>query len=131
MRIFPIALLQKPENQYQEPFTYEFSPWSEVKDRLIKYEGQKKGDETGNVLKMAWLNASGKKRTSASKVIRGRIASKIKTALTLIIARGANVEMIDNSNKSSLKPSPKLVLNSDEAVRMGRDWILKGIEASS
>lgn len=129
LRIFPIALLQKPDTQYHEPFTYEFSPWSEVRDRLIK--GEQKEDETGTVVKVACLNASGKKQTSASKVIRGRIMSKIKTALTLIITRGANSEMIGSSSKSLRNAPAKLVLNPNEAVSMGRDWILKGKKLQS
>ncbi|KAF8888835.1 hypothetical protein BD779DRAFT_1785659 [Infundibulicybe gibba] len=118
VRAFPIALLEKPETPWPHPFAQRVDTWDA---RLARTEP---GDEIAPMLLsnakpgrigMSLLTATSKKRTSKKKCVRLKISRKIKTAITLIVVRGAQV-----SEKGLL------MLDADEAREKGDMWILPG-----
>jgi hypothetical protein len=72
----------------------------------------------GDRVSMSFLTVNTKKRTGAKKHIRATIIKKIKTAVNLIVVRGADV--------TELKGRPKLVFNQHADKDDQRQWILQG-----
>lgn len=71
-----------------------------------------------NAIPMSFINASSKKRTSNRKVIRGKISSRLKVAINLIVSRGADVTTVNGK--------PKLVMDEVEAEKMSDKWVSPG-----
>lgn len=129
VRARPVSVLERPKIQWQTPFDVEFKTWHE---RVIEHSNMEGKDP-----KEAWeawkssakIPGSKSKQISMSTVyvvskkvhkkavIRNKIVSRLKTALSLVVIRGANV--IDKE-----KGGPKLVLN--ELGRLGDQWVLPG-----
>ncbi|KAF9460424.1 hypothetical protein BDZ94DRAFT_1266212 [Collybia nuda] len=131
VKAFPMALLGEPVFTWPEPHYRIIDTWEDRIDRARHAQdlaGYKAKDlpeisqmilnnERPNSVPMSLLVATSKKRTSSKKVIRSKISRRLKTALTLIVARGADVDEV-NGKKT-------IVFNQDEAKRAD-DWILRG-----
>lgn len=85
---------------------------------------------------MSYLTATSKERMGPKRYMRRRITTRIKTALNLIVARGAYVDQSEIQNgtgqlkedKSEIKqkPLPPLKFDNEEASLMGKKWIMQG-----
>ncbi|CAL1709712.1 unnamed protein product [Somion occarium] len=96
LRMVPQALLQRPQNIWPDPpFHYDT-----------------KGTE--RQAKMSFVKVVSIKGIHKSAVIRNRISYRLKTALSMIVIRGADVKL----NK---KGQEEIVFNENEA---GRHWIM-------
>lgn len=84
---------------------------------------------------MSYLTATSKERMGSKKYMRERITTRIKTALNLIITRGAYVDQSETQNETSQvkmdgseikhDPLPRLKFDSEEASLMGEKWIMQ------
>ena len=83
---------------------------------------------------MSYLTATSKERMGQKKYMRERITTRIKTALNLIVTRGAYVDQSEiqngqlKENESEIKhnPLPHLKFDNEEASFMGERWIMQG-----
>ena len=84
---------------------------------------------------MSYLTATSKERMGSKRYMRQRITTRIKTALSLIVTRGAYVDRTETQNGTSQrreddgsehKPLPPLKFNNEEASLMGGKWIMQG-----
>ena len=78
---------------------------------------------------MSYLTATSKDRMGAKRHMRRRITTRIKTALNLIVTRGAYVdqnEIQDETGQLEGKPLSHLKFDSEEASLMGEKWIMQG-----
>jgi len=80
---------------------------------------------------MSYLTATSKERMGSKRYMRRRITTRIKTALNLIVTRGAYVdqnEIQHGTAGSEIKhnPSPPLKFDNEEASLMGEKWIMQG-----
>ena len=87
---------------------------------------------------MSYLTATSKERMGAKRYMRQRITTRIKTALNLIVARGAYVDQSEIQNAADQlkkedeletkhnKPLPCLKFDNEEASLMGEKWIMQG-----
>ena len=81
---------------------------------------------------MSYLTATSKERMGSKRYMRRRITTRIKTALNLIVTRGAYV---DQNEAGQLKEDalevkhnslPHLKFDNEEASVMGEKWIMQG-----
>ncbi|RDB17071.1 hypothetical protein Hypma_001714 [Hypsizygus marmoreus] len=127
----PFAVLAPSDHFWGHPFMQPIDSWTERINRFNAENAKKAPDERltqmepmilnnprNHRIPMSFINATSKKRTSSKKHIRLRIANKLKTALTLIVIRGANTVESDGKRK--------LVLDEEEAKTMADKWILRG-----
>ena len=85
---------------------------------------------------MSYLTATSKERMGHKTHMRRRITTRIKTALNLIVTRGAYVDQNGIQNAScqlkegeseiKLSPLPCLKFDNEEASCMGQKWIMQG-----
>ncbi|KAF8797564.1 hypothetical protein BYT27DRAFT_7152515 [Phlegmacium glaucopus] len=78
---------------------------------------------------MSYLTATSKERMGSKRYMRRRITTRIKTALNLIVARGAYVDQNEvQKGTGQLKEDmlPRLKFDNEEASLMGRKWIMQG-----
>ncbi len=99
LRAIPQAILSLPELRYPDP-PFKYAP-----------EDQKPGRVNVSLSKII-----GKKAVHKSACVRLKIGSRIKTALSLIITRGADAE-VDKKGRLSL------VFRDDD---IGDRWVLSG-----
>ncbi|KAG6885128.1 hypothetical protein C0993_005706 [Termitomyces sp. T159_Od127] len=131
IRAVPFATLSKPEQVWTAPSNTPFDTWTERVQRLLNTNADlEKGEERlevapillnnakENAIPMSFINATSKKRTSNKKIIRGKIVSRLKVAINLIVSRGADVTTVNGK--------PKLVMNEEEAVKMSDKWVSPG-----
>ncbi|KAG6832196.1 hypothetical protein H0H87_002306 [Tephrocybe sp. NHM501043] len=128
LRAFPFAVLGKPDQVWTSPLNLPIETWAQRVQRLSKVteEGKEPLDiapihlNNGkpNAIPMSIMNATSKKRTSNKRHIRGKIGSKLKIAINLIVTRGADVVEINGK--------PRLVMNDNEAIEMSDKWISPG-----
>jgi len=119
-----MALLDKPQFGWQEPFKRHIDKWEDRVVRGEAAEGQPivtpmiLNNRRYNRVAMSILTTTTKKQTSKKKHIRVKIVRKIKTALSLVVIRGADAKEV--------KGRLALVLDEEEAKKMGDKWILAG-----
>jgi hypothetical protein len=85
---------------------------------------------------MSYLTATSKERMGQKRHMRRRVTTRIKTALNLIVTRGAYVDQNETQNgagqpkedESEIEhiPSPRLKFDNEEASLMGEKWIVQG-----
>jgi hypothetical protein len=82
---------------------------------------------------MSYLTATSKERMGPKTHMRRRVTTRVKTALNLIVTRGAYVDQNEIQNgagqpKEEFKhiPSPRLKFDNEEASLMGEKWIMQG-----
>ena len=78
---------------------------------------------------MSYLTATSKDRMGPKTHMRRRITTRIKTALNLIVTRGAYVDQSEIQNGAGSQnngPLPHLKFDNEEASRMGEKWIMQG-----
>ena len=85
---------------------------------------------------MSYLTATSKERMGSKRYMRRRITTRIKTALNLIVTRGAYVnqseiqngadQLNEDRSKSNHKPLLPLKFDNEEASLMGEKWIMQG-----
>lgn len=85
---------------------------------------------------MSYLTATSKERMGQKTHMRHRITTRIKTALNLIVTRGAYVdqsEIQDGSgqlkeDESEINPNPlpRIKFDNEEASLVGEKWIMQG-----
>ena len=85
---------------------------------------------------MSYITATSKERMGQKTHMRRRVTTRIKTALNLIVARGAYVDQSEIQNgagqvkgdESEIKqnPLPGLKFDNEEASLMGEKWIMQG-----
>jgi hypothetical protein len=126
-----MAVLGKPASMWPEPLARSIDTWE---DRIGRAEEARKAaspddkdlpkilpmilnDERPGRVSMSLFFATSIKRTSGKKSIRVAIARKLKTALNLVVVRGANVARV--------KGKPIIVFNEQEALK-GDHLILRG-----
>lgn len=130
IKLVPMALLQKPQTQCSgnDPFARDFVPWAEkvlhAKDAGMQTEstdlaGAKKKKKLARRIPMSYLTATSRERMGNKTHMRRRITTRIKTALNLIVARGAYMD------QSNIQP-PRLKFDNEEASVMGEKWIMQG-----
>ena len=103
-------------------------PHGEIKDLKLKKLARR--------IPMSYLTATSKERMGHKTHMRRRIATRVKTALNLIVTRGAYVDQSENVQKkgaSQLKEdeithdtSLHLSFDNEEAKHMGKNWIMQG-----
>ncbi|KAH0587097.1 hypothetical protein H2248_005914 [Termitomyces sp. 'cryptogamus'] len=131
IKAVPFATLTKPEQVWTTPSSPPIDTWTERVKRLISTNANLgEGEEPlevapillhstkENAIPMSFINATSKKRTSNKKVIRVKIASRLKIAINLIVTRGADVAEVNGKLK--------LVMNEEEAVKMSDKWLSPG-----
>ena len=85
---------------------------------------------------MSYLTATSKERMGQKTHMRHRVTTRIKTALNLIVTRGAYMDRNEIQNgagqpkedESEIKriQSPRLSFDKEEASLMGQKWIMQG-----
>lgn len=92
---------------------------------------------------MSYLTATSKERMGAKTHMRRRITTRIKTALNLIVTRGAYADPSEIQNKASQPKEdeseikqdplvlPTLKFDNEEASLMGEKWIMQGMVCRS
>ena len=75
---------------------------------------------------MSFVSTAGKKQ-SKSRVVRVQLASRLKTAISLIVVRGASC----NKSADGGERNVKILMNDQEAREKGDKWILPGAFPSS
>ena len=137
IRAFPKAVLRMPDVSWPNP-PYDYLvnlKWSEHLEALQETaeEGEVgdvntdlpelKIDKKIDFINMSVGFASGKRTVHKSAVVRNKIARKLKTAISLIVTRGADVDHISDVfvglNES------RLILNNDVNIDP-HQWILPG-----
>lgn len=130
IKAYPMALLKKPDVMWQVE-SYQFDSWD---DRVAR--AKQTNALAGSVghhptvapmilnnskpdrVSMSFVGLNSKKRTSGKRHIRATIVKKIKTAINLIVIRGADV--------TELKGRPRLVLNQHGGKDAQSQRILHG-----
>jgi hypothetical protein len=112
LRVFPRALLARPLNPLADP------PW---RPASIYPSRENLDTFTDKIVGMSVMCILGKKSVHKSAVIRRKIATRLKTALSLIVTRGANVEKRISSTGKDRK-----LLVFDEEDGGGKKWTLSG-----
>ena len=131
VKLVPMALLQKPLSQCsgKDPFARNFVPWAErirhakkagMKDVSTDLVGAGEKKKLARRIPMSYLTATSKERMGNKTHMRRRITTRIKTALNLIVTRGAYE---DQSNIQI----PRLKFDNEEASIMGERWIMQGM----
>ncbi|KAG6874013.1 hypothetical protein C0995_007970 [Termitomyces sp. Mi166 len=131
VKAVPFAILTKPEQVWTTPSNLPIDTWTERMKRLTNTNANlETGQEPLQVapiflnnakkdaIPMSFVNATSKKRTSNKRHVRGKIASRLKVAINLIVTRGADVVTVDGK--------PKLVMNEEEAEKMSDKWVSPG-----
>ncbi|KAF4607798.1 hypothetical protein EYR40_000133 [Pleurotus pulmonarius] len=112
---FPFAVLEKPPDPSKEPiarqFKYAHVPWKE----RIHLSGT---GHSGTRVPMSFFIATSIKNTSKKGTIRSTIKHRLRTALNLIVARGAE-------SGNDVRGRQKLVLNEAKATEQGDKWLLR------
>ena len=85
---------------------------------------------------MSYITATSKERMGPKRYMRRRITTRIKTALNLIVTRGAYVAQSEIQNGAGqlkedepeikYNPLPRLNFDNEEASLMGEKWIMQG-----
>ncbi|KDQ32593.1 hypothetical protein PLEOSDRAFT_1031587, partial [Pleurotus ostreatus PC15] len=111
---FPFAVLEKPPDPSKEPiarqFKYAHIPWKE----RIYVSGPR---HSGTRIPMSFFIATSIKNTSKKGTIRSTIKHRLRTALNMIVARGAE-------SGTDARGRQKLVLNEAKATEQGNKWLL-------
>lgn len=131
VRLVPMALLQKPEPM----FKYELGN-RRLPAHRSALQGTLAPKKLARRIPMSYLTATSKERMGSKRYMRRRITTRIKTALNLIVTRGAYVDQTEIQNGTGqLKedgseirhnPSPCLKFDNEEASVMGEKWIMQG-----
>ncbi|KIM82750.1 hypothetical protein PILCRDRAFT_820047 [Piloderma croceum F 1598] len=131
IRAFPKAVLGIPEVIWPDPpFNYLVDlKWSERLEALRKTaeEGEvadKNADLPIDKVNMSLTFVVGKKAVHKNAVVRKRIVRRIKTVISLIVTRGADVERIGDTC-AVLKETTGLILNNDANINP-HQWIAPG-----
>ncbi|KAF9495167.1 hypothetical protein BDN71DRAFT_1506925 [Pleurotus eryngii] len=111
---FPFAVLEKPSDPSKEPiarqFKYAHIPWKE----RIHVSGLR---HSGTRIPMSFFIATSIKNTSKKGTIRSTIKHRLRTALNMIVARGAE-------SGTDTRGRQKLVFNEAKATEQGNKWLL-------
>lgn len=86
---------------------------------------------------MSYLTATSKERMGPKRYMRRKVTTRIKTALNLIVTRGAYVDqseirngtdqmMKEDESETTHNPLLHLKFNDEEASLMGEKWIMQG-----
>jgi hypothetical protein len=123
VRVFPKALLTEPDTQWPDP-PYHYAAnvkWSEQLERLkVKKVRDINAEQMkSNSVDMSMACVVGKKSTHKSAVIRRHIVRKLKTAVSLIVCRGAYVRQDDKQE------DPPLFFAEETSVGP-HEWISPG-----
>jgi hypothetical protein len=124
LRAFPKALLQKPEYQWPNP-PYppaEIVCWEERVVNEKRNNPKKSQNATTSVMDMSLLLVLGKKALHNKATIRRRVSKKLKVAISLIVTRGADVEVIPSSETA--KSKLRVVFRPE---RLKPDYVLQGV----
>ena len=103
-------------------------PRGAIKDLVLKKLARR--------IPMSYITATSKERMGQKTHMRRRVTTRIKTALNLIMTRGAYVDQSEiqkeagqlNEDESETKqnPFPLLKFDNEEASLMGEKWIMQG-----
>ncbi|KAG6809747.1 hypothetical protein H0H92_014882 [Tricholoma furcatifolium] len=131
VKAFPFALLTKPEQIWASPLHLSIETWKERVQKLLSANETRKPGEVSlevapiklpnikdNAISMSFANATSKKRTSNSRVIRREIAARLKVAINLIVTRDADVAEVNGKQK--------IVTNETGAKEISDKWIHPG-----
>ncbi|EIN14696.1 hypothetical protein PUNSTDRAFT_118105 [Punctularia strigosozonata HHB-11173 SS5] len=110
LRVFPRALLARPLTPWPNP------PWPPASIYPSREDAEV---ISKNVVGMSVVCVIGKKTVHKSAVIRRKIAGRIKTALSLIVTRGADIGIRRTANGKELKS-----LTFDPEGGGGQKWVL-------
>ncbi|KAI5121921.1 hypothetical protein M0805_000250 [Coniferiporia weirii] len=110
IRAFPKALLLKPPQPTPSP------PYMPARECVYGIDGKMEG--TRRTLNMALMHVVTKKAHKSS-VVRAKMRNRLKTALSLIVTRGATVERVGSG------PNAKERLVFGDSEEFGEGWILQ------
>lgn len=112
LRAVPKGLLEKPANTFPNP-PFAFAP--------LNTAGAQENDGDSDWVSMSLMDVGGK--IEGQRVVRVKVLNKLKTAISLVATRGADVEEREGEGRAQ-----RMVFRPE---RLGAEWVMSGTSASA